>query len=163
MPAGDGGKLEGGHFAGADESAHAGHGGGIRKFVESGNGAKSESSNWEIKDYTPSDQQFADLINESCRETEIFMLFPIKPPARIEWQILKWVAVPVFALLFLSMLLSVAIDRHKCSRLCEEKGFYTFSFSPGGRSSPKSCYCVTAQEHDYAKSHKRLPQGVKVF
>lgn len=80
-----------------------------------------------------------------------------------EWAIMKWVFILACIVLFLWALIGVTIKRNKYSNICEEKGFYTFTFKRANKSGPSSCYCISKEEYFESKSSNRLAKGVQIF
>lgn len=87
---------------------------------------------------------------------------PDKEPTSFELGILKWIFIPVVALLMLNMCSNVSRELKKCESICKEKGYYDARYKPSDRfgASPSACYCLTKEE---SKLENRYLNGEKIF
>ncbi len=61
-------------------------------------------------------------------------------------ELIKWVVLPLLAVIGFTLLFSVASDRRKCEQTCTEEGFPHARYIPeSGRytKTPERCYCLT--------------------
>ena len=82
--------------------------------------------------------------------------FPIKKPTPFELWILKWIVFPLVLLFLFVTLLRATERRWECSRICKDKGFYSYSY----QHRSDSCVCITEEE---SKAGNLVPNGTRVF
>jgi hypothetical protein len=55
----------------------------------------------------------------------------------------------------------VSVENRQCRTACEEKGFYSYRYTPPGRAgSPHLCHCLTRAESEMKTI---VPKGTLVF